>query len=184
MAIGVKESSVSRTPSADYTEQKTRCEGNLGGEKTSPERRREPRYPCNDRAELRRLSDGRYFPATILDVSRGGVGVALSARLIEHSRVEVLLPRQVVIFGEVRHCRRVGAAFHAGILIEDVFYSGQLANGHIHDDQLTLYLAGKGLSMREALSVGQHLRTCRLCNTRLKKAQVMQKRLAVGMTER
>jgi hypothetical protein len=129
------------------------------------------------------LSDGHYFPATILDVSRGGLGVALSTSLIEHSRVEILLPKQVVIFGEVRHCRRVGAGFHAGILIEDVFYSRQMADGHIHDDQLTLYLAGKGLSTREAFSVGQHLRTCRLCNTRLKNTQVMQKPLA-GMTER
>src|ERR1700756_3417371 len=101
MAIGVKVSSVSRTPSADHTEQEPPREGNLGGERTAAERRREPRYPCHDPAELRRLSDGHYFPATILDVSRGGVGVALSAPLIEHSRVEVLLPRQVVIFGEV-----------------------------------------------------------------------------------
>jgi hypothetical protein len=140
-------------------------------EGTGEDRRREPRYPCNDRAELRRLSDGARFPITVLDVSRGGVGVALSASLSPGSQVEILMPREVVIFGEVRHCRRADDGFHAGILIEDVFYSGETGKNHIHDDQLTLYLAGKGLTMREAIEVGQHLRACRLCNTRAQNAE-------------
>ncbi len=143
------------------------CPGEPDGG-TLRERRREPRYPCNDHAELRRLFDGERFPVTVLDVSRSGIGVALSTALLRGSRVEILLPRQIVIFGEVRHCRRSGDGFQAGILIEEVFYSLRIGNGHVHAEQLTSYLGGKGLSMREAVEVGQHLRMCRLCDTKAK----------------
>ncbi|HYL37330.1 MAG TPA: PilZ domain-containing protein [Bryobacteraceae bacterium] len=135
---------------------------------TSSERRREPRYPCNDPVEIRCVpGDSKRMPGTLLDVSRRGLRVALDARLEKGSRVEILMPKQVVIFGEVRHCRASGVKFQVGILIEDAFYSPGVASGHVHDDKLALYVAGEGLSLREVVAVGQHLRECRLCSDRL-----------------
>ena len=135
---------------------------------TSSERRREPRYPCNNPVEIRCLpGDSKRMPGTLLDVSRRGLRVALDTRLGKGSRVEILMPKQVVIFGEVRHCRASGDKFHAGILIEDAFYSPGVASGHVHDDKLARYVAGEGLPLREVVAVGQHLRECRLCSERL-----------------
>lgn len=181
MPVDLKESNAVRNQPAQTDERNGPSKPSPGepGGGTLRERRREPRYPCNDRAELRRLSDGGHFQVTVLDVSRSGVGVALSAALIEGARVEILLPRQVMILGEVRHCRRSGDAFHAGIQIEDVFYSKHIGNGHIHEDQLTHYLEGKGLTVQDAIALGQHLRTCRVCNARLKNASLIPKCLTL-----
>jgi PilZ domain/Putative zinc-finger len=137
---------------------------------TSGERRREPRYPCNDPVEIRRIpEDFTPLPATVLDVSLSGLRVALDTNFGQGSRVEVVSPKQVVIFGEVRYCRRAGERFHAGILIGDVFYFTDA--GHIDDEQLSLYLAGNGLSFREVIALQQHLQRCRSCSGRLDEAK-------------
>ena len=139
---------------------------------SAAERRRETRYPCQDPAEIRWLQgDGSSFSGTLLEISKSGLRVAVAAHLTRGAHVEVILPKQVVIFGEVRHCSRAGEVFHAGILIEEVFYSRDLTSEHPHDDQLSLYLAGRGLTAREAFAVGQHVRMCRDCNQRLENAK-------------
>ena len=88
--------------------------------------RREPRHACSDPAEVQRIPlDGSSFPATVLDISISGLGITLDAPLCQGSRIEVRLSRQVM-FGKVRHCRRIGKVFRAGIVIEAVFYSEPL----------------------------------------------------------
>jgi len=125
------------------------------------DRRREPRYPCHDLADVRILRDGSSVPAVVVDISRSGLQLRLLAAIPEHSHIEVVLPKEVVIFGEVRYCHLSGENFVAGVLIQDVFYPHDL-----HDDQLTGYLAGKGLEEAEVIAVGRHIRSCRLCASR------------------
>lgn len=76
--------------------------------------------------------------------------------------------REVIIFGQVRHCRRAAEGFHAGIAIEDAFYSAKFSITHVHQNKLALYMAGKDLTTREALEIGEHLRTCDRCNSTAK----------------
>ena len=148
---------------------------------TKGERRRETRYPCQDPAEIRCLhGDGSSFSGTVLDISKSGLRVAIAVHLTEGAQVEVILPKQVVIFGEVRHCSRAGEISHAGILIEEVFYSRDLTSEHLHHDQLSLYLAGRGLTAREILAVGQHVRMCRECNGRLESAKSLSETVGRG----
>jgi len=137
----------------------------------SGERRREPRYPCNDAVEIRRIpGDSVRMPARALDVSRRGLRVALDTQLEKGSLVEIILPKQVVIFGEVRYCRWSSERYHAGIRIEDAFYALGADAEHIHEDKLRLYAGGNGLALREVIAIGQHLRQCRFCNERLSDA--------------
>jgi len=148
---------------------------------SNAERRRETRYPCHDTAEIRWLQGGgASFSGTVLDISKSGLRVAIAVHLTQGAQVEVVLPKQVVIFGEVRHCSRAGEEFHAGVLIEEVFYSRDLTSEHLHDDQLSLYLAGRGLTAREILAVGQHVRTCSACNRRLENAKALSETVARG----
>ena len=145
------------------------------------ERRREVRYPCHDAAEIRLIQrDGSSLSATVLDISKSGLRVAVPLHLTHGAQVEVILPKQVVIFGEVRHCSRAGEEFHAGVLIEEVFYSRDLTSEHLHDSQLSLYLAGRGLTSREVLAVGQHVRMCSVCNKRLEDAKSLSETVARG----
>ena len=76
MSSDLRESNVPRTRGVDLDKQKAASEVShwLPAETTLRERRREPRYPCNDRAEVRHLPEGRFVPATVLDISRSGVG--------------------------------------------------------------------------------------------------------------
>ena len=148
---------------------------------SNAERRRETRYPCQDPAEIRCLQgDGSSFSATVLDISKSGLRVEVAVHLTQGAQVEVFLPKQVVIFGEVRHCSRAGEMFHAGILIEEVFYSRDLSSEHLHDDQLSLYLAGRGLTARDVLAVGQHVRMCSACNKRLENAKSLSETVGRG----
>jgi hypothetical protein len=155
---------------------KRRPEGLLDGAPAGDnvtDRRREPRYPCQDPAEVRLVpGDGSSLPATVVDISRSGLRLRLVVRIPKDAQVEIVLPKQVIIFGEVRYCRRSGENFEVGILIQDVFYSNPLGGSHLHDDQLSRYLAGKGLVTAEVIAMKQHLRTCRLCATRLAETKV------------
>jgi hypothetical protein len=152
-----------------------------GSNASNSERRREIRYPCEDPVEIRCLhGDGSSFSATVLDISKSGLRVAVAGLLTEGARVEIVLPKQVVIFGEVRHCTCAGEMCQAGILIEEVFYSKNLESEHPQDDALSLYLAGRGLMAREVLALGQHIRTCGVCNERLEKAKLLSETVGRG----
>src|SRR6202165_2370775 len=109
-----------------------------------PERRREPRYPTNDLVELTVLAEPPvWFAGRVLDVSRSGLRVALLSPLGPGTQVKITFRRPAVIFGEVRHCKWASDAYHVGVKIEDVLIS---PNRHVAEDELALYLSGKGLT--------------------------------------
>lgn len=138
------------------------------------EKRREIRYPTNDPAEVQVLPiDGTRRPATVLDVSRSGLRLELHAPLGRGIQLKITLSDQVVIFGEVRYCRRAGDVFHAGILIQDVANSPQRVGKHIADDELGLYLVGKGLTAPEVIKIREHLILCESCRIRLNQVDVI-----------
>ena len=136
-------------------------------EPSAPERRREPRYPCNDPVVVRILpGDGSRIPATLIDVSKSGLRLQITQALIKGAEIEIVLSKQIAIFGKVRHCRRVGDAFHAGILIQEAFYSSK-ASDHVSDEQLGGYLTGQGLTLTQVIKVRDHLALCSTCRLRM-----------------
>jgi hypothetical protein len=130
--------------------------------------RREARYPCNERAEVRVLfGETAPLPATVMDISRSGLRLVIPVALTKGLAIQVMLPKEVIVLGRVRYCRRTGESFHTGVYIDDVFYASQAdGSGHIHDDDMALYLAKRGLSIAELLGVRDHIQRCKLCSTR------------------
>ena len=133
------------------------------------DKRKETRYPTNDAAEVRVLpSDGQNFPATIIDISKSGLRLELSAPLLKGRRIEIMTTaRKLVIFGEVRYCRRVGGVFHAGVLIEGVVSPKDSSEAHLLDDEIALFVVGKGLSVPELLRAKDHISKCDSCSRRM-----------------
>lgn len=136
-----------------------------------PERRRETRYPTHDPAEILILPDGlQRLNATVVNVSRSGMMLELSKQLWTEAQVELILRRQMVIFGEVRYCRRGDGIFRAGVLIHDVIDQRPTPRGHLRDDEAALYFAGKGLTAPEVIRIGKHLLSCQACSVGLRPA--------------
>jgi len=75
----------------------------------------------------------------------------ISTQLARGLGVEVVMPGDAVVFGEVRYCRRARDAFRVGIRIEDVVYSRLDQGEHIPENQLLLYLNGSGLKVPEVV---------------------------------
>jgi hypothetical protein len=136
------------------------------------ERRREPRYPVNDPVEICLLEapNSPWFAGTMLDVSRSGLRVEVPTPIGKSMRVEIVLPNRAIIFAETRYCRPASDFFHVGAAIEDVYYPRTLAGQHTPDDQLSLYLVGKGLTGVETTNINNHLMACKVCRSRLAKA--------------
>jgi hypothetical protein len=131
------------------------------------ERRNEARYPTQDPAEIEiRPGPGEPVYGTILDLSRSGLRVAFAQRIDRGAQVKVTL-RHNVILGEVRYCRSVSGAFHAGIRIESMVRPAGREKRHIADDPLSLYAVGKGLSVPEVIELREHLVRCDACRARL-----------------
>ena len=110
------------------------------------EKRRERRYPTNDPVQVRTYPyTGVPVPANVVDVSRSGMKLELVTALARGARIEVLMASSnLAIFGEVRYCRKAGAMYHAGVLIEDVVQPRSNTTKHVHGDEILLYIAGKG----------------------------------------
>jgi len=144
------------------------CEDQSSSASEKTDRRREARHPCNEPAEVRILSgDSEPLVGRVLDVSRSGLRLEIARALITDVAIQVVLPKEAIVFGRVRYCRPAGEGFHAGVYIDDVFYARSADGGnHLHDDDLALYLAKKGLTAVEILGVGDHLQRCRLCAAR------------------
>ena len=107
------------TPSVGFAELKAF----LAKRRESLEQRRETRYHTNDAVDVEILQTG--FPrvaASIVDISRSGMCLLSESTIGKGSQVKITLEKHVVIFGEVQYCRPTRGGFHAGILIEDVFY--------------------------------------------------------------
>jgi len=137
--------------------------------KPASDKRREIRYPTNDQAEVRMLpSSGEHLAATIVDISKSGLRLELGSTLLKGSRVEITTsPRKLIIFGEVRYCRRVGGIFNAGILIEGVVAPAGDSEAHLLDDEIALFVIGKGLAVPEVLRAKHHISKCDACSRRM-----------------
>jgi hypothetical protein len=109
-----------------------------------------------------------WFAGRALDVSRSGLRIALLSPLDPGTQVKITFRRPAVIFGEVRHCKWAGDAYHVGIKIEDVLIS---PNRHVDEDELALYLSGKGLTEAEFFYIRLHFSDCRECEERLRKRE-------------
>lgn len=131
------------------------------------ERRAEARYLTDDPAEIEvRPGPSEPIPGTILDISPSGLRVAVSQRVERGENVKVKLHRNI-IFGEVRYCRPVQEGFQAGIHIHDMVRPSGQTQQHIADQSLSLYAAGKGLSVVEFIDAREHLAQCGGCRARL-----------------
>ena len=133
------------------------------------DRRAEARYPTSDPATFHILPAGGWVRATVEDVSKSGLRLAMKTEVALHKgmRIEIALSGKAKIFGEVRHCRRMDGVLHAGILILHVDKGYPASDHHIHDDQLSLYLLGKGLGVSEVMFLNEHLLSCRECRERM-----------------
>ena len=135
------------------------------------ERRQEARYPTNDPADVQILpwNGTRVFvPATVINISKSGLRLEMDRMLAKGMRVEIVIkPRKLVVFGEVRYCRKSGSHFHAGVLIETLVFPKLDDGHHLHDDQFVLYAAGQGLTAPEVLRITEHLSQCGECVSKL-----------------
>jgi hypothetical protein len=87
------------------------------------EQRRETRYQTSDAVKVEILQTGfQRVAASIVDISRSGLCLLSQATIGKGAHVKITLEKQVVIFGEVQYCRPARGGFHAGIVIQDVFY--------------------------------------------------------------
>lgn len=86
------------------------------------ERRRYRRVATDDPALLSKVQEepGSRLKIRILDASKHGLKLLVPCELHRGAMVQVHV-RGLFIMAEVRHCRAVGKAFHAGVLIQDVF---------------------------------------------------------------
>ena len=89
---------------------------------TGREKRRHPRTATNDPAVLTVLQHGpgSRTKIRILDASKQGLKLLVSRELLRGTMVQIHV-RDLFILAEVRYCRAAGKAFHAGVMIQDVF---------------------------------------------------------------
>jgi hypothetical protein len=161
VAVAAPDETVS-PPAGTHSSEEPRC----------IERRTEARYPAQEAAELEIMFDCRPIYGTILDVSRSGLRIELPQRINRGEQVKVKLNRNV-IFGEVRYCRAVSDAFHAGIRIHDLVRPASSRNQHLSEDALSFYAVGKGLSVSEVIEVREHLLGCERCRTRVAEREAL-----------
>jgi hypothetical protein len=141
------------------------------------DKRQEARYPTNDTVTVSVAPFQEKHTGKILNVSRHGVQLELDCPLQNRDRIEILTPAGVAIFGEIRYCKRAGEVFHIGVLIHDAVFAKPPTGKHIDDDQLSLYLAGHGLSASEVLRAKEHLDVCSKCRTALDDTSELNRRM-------
>ena len=136
---------------------------------------RETRYSTTETVEILLLdpASGPRFSGTVLDVSGSGLRVETAAPINKGVRLGIILPDGAIIFAEARHCSPSGTLYHVDVAIEVLYYARPVMANHIGENELNLYLAGKGLTVIEAIHLKNHLLTCTSCQDRLIKAQTM-----------
>ena len=134
------------------------------------EKRREPRYPTHDAVEVKTLPYSEApMQANVLDVSKSGMKLEIDRQLLPGSRIEILMPSsKLVLFAQVRYCRRFGALYYAGVLIEDVVPPKRDAM-HLGDNEISRHLSGRGMGAAEVLWIESHLSWCDACKQEVEK---------------
>jgi anti-sigma factor RsiW len=89
---------------------------------SGPEKRRHLRVATDDPAALTvlQLEPAPRLKTRILDASKQGLRLLVPHDLMRGAVIQIHV-RDLFILAEVRHCRAVGQAFHAGVQIQDVF---------------------------------------------------------------
>jgi hypothetical protein len=136
------------------------------------EKRKEKRYPTNDRVRVFLMPSREEQVATILNVSKSGVQLELATPLPPQAKIEILASDGVATFGEVRYCHAAGPVYHAGIYIHDAIFMPRPE--HIHEDSLWLYAKGRGLTAHEVLRIEAHLEHCDHCCSALAELSALQ----------
>lgn len=135
--------------------------------KAGIERRREPRYPCNDPVQIRIPGDFSSIPASVMKVSRSGLCVEIGRSVLEGAQLEIRLPRRLTVSGEVRYCRRVGTRYQVGIMLPEASGASSKSQEHVSADQVASFLRGKGLTNPQVLRIREHLALCSECLVRM-----------------
>ena len=144
-----------------------RLEDNVNPESShNKDTRREARYPTNDAVKVSVAPHQEQHAAKIVNISRRWLRLELGCLLPTRTRIEILTTAGLAIFGEIRYCHRDGELFYAGVAIHDAIFA-KPDTGHIDDDRLALYGAGRGLSAPEVLRVKEHLEKCAECQATL-----------------
>jgi hypothetical protein len=101
------------------------------------DRRRDPRFPASASVEIEIQKPGaQRVQGTVFEVSRSGLGLDLPLALEAGTRVKINL-KDVVMFGEVRHCRAARTGFTAGVFVSDVSVPEKF--DQLNDRELDLY---------------------------------------------
>ncbi len=78
---------------------------------TTPDRRRETRWPASETSTLTIQTSGREVEVRMVDISDAGLRICLNEQLKEGERVRVKF-RDLEAFGEVRWCRQLHLPCH------------------------------------------------------------------------
>jgi hypothetical protein len=114
-------------------------------------------------------SDGSSRAATLIDISLSGLQIEVDATVPKGARIEILLSKQLIVFGEVRHRRRIGMKYRVGIRILQAFYASQ-SEEHVSSELIGSYLTRDGLTPAEMLRLREHLTRCPECCRRVNEA--------------
>jgi hypothetical protein len=84
--------------------------------------RKSPRVPADDAATIVILQPAHSgnFATRVLDISKEGMKLLVPGALTRGTTIQIRL-RDLFILAEVRYCLPADDAFHAGVLIQDVF---------------------------------------------------------------
>ena len=101
------------------------------------ERRREPRFPASARVEIEieKPAVGRV-QGTVFEVSRSGLRLELPLAIEAGTCIKINL-KNVVVSGEVRHCRPAKTGFSAGVFVKGVSIPEKF--DQLDDRELDLY---------------------------------------------
>ncbi len=137
------------------------------------ERRWEPRYTTHDPATVKVLPAGKQqIPGIILDISRFGLRVGAPVAMEKGVEVKITMPLGVVVLGQVRYCLHTESDFQIGVSTREVIYDQEEQEAHAHDDVLSLFASGRGLTAPEVIKLKDHLLHCEECRLRLADAPI------------
>jgi PilZ domain-containing protein len=87
-------------------------------------RRLETRFPTDESAKMRVLRplSGSGSEVRILDISKGGLKLQVPDPLHPGMLVQVRM-KTAIALAEVRYCVPAGLGFHAGVSLQDVFWT-------------------------------------------------------------
>jgi hypothetical protein len=134
------------------------------------DRNLERRYQADDPVEVVYEAGASIrLSGRMRNVSRTALCLELGAALGRTTQIRITFQGKLVIVGEVCECTPNGDGFRMEVSIHDLISSSSSSDQHVHDDQLSLYIAGKGLTVPDFTALGEHFVKCAECLNRLKR---------------